>query len=126
MRHRDRRKAAKRFDDLESCLSIPGVEGKVIRATRIRVRAQDENGEPFEEDLEDMYAVCVQHEMDHLDGNLFVDYLSEAKRQRIRMPRAVRPRSGDPAATTTSWTSTSSEPISSTRSAGLPSITRLP
>lgn len=68
----------------ESCLSIPGVEGKVIRATRIRVRAQDEEGEVFEEDLEDMYAVCVQHEVDHLEGRLFIDRLPFFKRLRAR------------------------------------------
>lgn len=59
----------------ESCLSIPGVEGKVIRETRLRVRAHDREGEPFETDLEDMYAVCVQHEVDHLQGRLFIDRL---------------------------------------------------
>ena len=68
----------------ESCLSIPGVEGKVIRATRLRVRAQDEDGEFFEEDLEDMYAVCVQHEVDHLEGRLFIDRLPFVKRLRAR------------------------------------------
>ena len=75
----------------ESCLSIPGVEGKIIRATRIRVRAQDEDGEFFEEDLEDMDAVCVQHEVDHLEGRLFIDRLPLFKRLRAvrRARRAV-------------------------------------
>lgn len=73
----------------ESCLSIPGVEGKVRRATRIRVRAQDEEGEYFEEDLEDMYAVCVQHEVDHLEGRLFIDRLPLFKRLRAQR-RALR------------------------------------
>lgn len=78
----------------ESCLSIPGVEGKVIRATRLRVRAQDEDGEVFEEDLEDMYAVCVQHEVDHLEGRLFIDRLRFfkrllARRQALRSARRV-------------------------------------
>ncbi len=54
------------------------------RAERVRVRAQDVDGNTFERDLDGMLAVCVQHEMDHLDGKLFVDYLSEMKRQRIR------------------------------------------
>jgi peptide deformylase len=76
----------------ESCLSIPGVEGKVIRATRLRVRAQNEDGEWFEEDLEDMYAVCVQHEVDHLEGRLFIDRLPVVKRvfARRRALKAAR------------------------------------
>ena len=68
----------------EGCLSVPGIYDDVPRAARIRVRAQGVDGVPFERDLEGMLAVCVQHEMDHLDGKLFVDYLSELKRQRIR------------------------------------------
>jgi peptide deformylase len=73
----------------ESCLSIPGVEGKVIRATRLRVRARDEEGEIFEEELEDMYAVCVQHEVDHLEGRLFIDRLPFFKRF-VATRRALR------------------------------------
>jgi peptide deformylase len=68
----------------EGCLSVPGIFDEVKRAARVRVRAQDRTGQPFERDFEDILAVCVQHEMDHLEGKLFVDYLSELKRQRIR------------------------------------------
>lgn len=60
----------------ESCLSVPGVVGNVVRATRLRVRARTQTGAVFETDLEDMHAVCLQHELDHLDGRLFVDRLS--------------------------------------------------
>ncbi len=68
----------------EGCLSVPGYYDDVERAERIRVRAQDRDGQWFEEDLEGLLAICVQHEIDHLDGKLFVDYLSEMKRQRVR------------------------------------------
>jgi peptide deformylase len=68
----------------EGCLSVPGIFDEVKRASKIRVRAQDRTGAVFERDCEDVLAVCVQHEMDHLDGKLFVDYLSDLKRQRIR------------------------------------------
>jgi len=68
----------------EGCLSVPGIYDDVPRAARVRVRAQDADGATFERDLDGMLAVCVQHEMDHLEGKLFVDYLSELKRQRIR------------------------------------------
>ena len=68
----------------EGCLSLPGIYDKLERAARIRVRAVDRDGKPFEIDAEGMLAVCIQHEMDHLDGKLFVDYLSELKRQLIR------------------------------------------
>jgi len=68
----------------EGCLSVPGFYEEVERAGQIRVRYLDCNGQPTETDCEGMLAVCVQHEMDHLDGKLFVDYLSEAKRQQIR------------------------------------------
>jgi peptide deformylase len=68
----------------EGCLSLPGIYDKLERAARIRVRALDRNGKPFEIDAEGMLAVCIQHEMDHLEGKLFVDYLSELKRQLIR------------------------------------------
>ena len=59
----------------ESCLSVPGVVGSVFRATRVRVRAQDRDGQTFERDLDGMHAVCLQHEIDHLDGKLFIDRL---------------------------------------------------
>ena len=68
----------------EGCLSVPGVYERVERAETIRIRALDRDGEAFEEDLDGMLAVCVQHEIDHLNGKLFVDYLSDLKRQRIR------------------------------------------
>jgi peptide deformylase len=68
----------------EGCLSLPGVYEKLSRATHIRVRALGRDGEPFEMDADGLLAVCIQHEMDHLEGKLFVDYLSELKRQLIR------------------------------------------
>jgi peptide deformylase len=68
----------------EGCLSLPGIYDKLSRPTLIRVRALDRNGAPFELDAEGLLAVCIQHEMDHLEGKLFVDYLSELKRQLIR------------------------------------------
>ncbi|MES9862209.1 MAG: peptide deformylase [Candidatus Thiodiazotropha sp. LLP2] len=68
----------------EGCLSVPGVYESVSRADRIRFSALDRDGVPFEEEAEGLLAVCVQHELDHLDGKLFVDYLSSLKRQRIR------------------------------------------
>jgi peptide deformylase len=68
----------------EGCLSVPGVYERVQRAERIRVRALDRDGEPFELEADGLLAVCIQHEIDHLDGKLFVDYLSQLKRHRIR------------------------------------------
>ena len=68
----------------EGCLSVPGVFDKIERAAQVRVRAQDRTGAVFERDLTELLAVCLQHEMDHLEGRLFVDYLSDLKRQRIR------------------------------------------
>ena len=68
----------------EGCLSVPGFYDSVERAEHIRVRSLDLDGQPFEFEAEGLLAVCIQHEMDHLDGKLFVDYLSEAKRMRIR------------------------------------------
>ena len=68
----------------EGCLSVPGFFEDVERALRVRVRAQDRNGKVVERDLDGTLGVCVQHEIDHLDGKLFVDYLSEMKRWRIR------------------------------------------
>ena len=68
----------------EGCLSVPGYYEEVERAEHIRVRYLDRDGAEREEEFEGLLAVCVQHEIDHLDGKLFVDYLSEAKRQRIR------------------------------------------
>ena len=68
----------------EGCLSVPGIFDEVQRSAKVRVRAHDRNGELFERDYEGTLAVCVQHEMDHIDGKLFVDYLSDLKRERIR------------------------------------------
>jgi peptide deformylase len=68
----------------EGCLSVPNVFEDVERAARVRVRARDADGQSFERDLEGLAAVCLQHEMDHLAGKLFVDYLSVLKRERIR------------------------------------------
>ena len=68
----------------EGCLSVPGIYEKVQRADRIKVRALDRDGKEFELDTGDLLAVCIQHELDHLNGKLFVDYLSPLKRQRIR------------------------------------------
>lgn len=68
----------------EGCLSVPGYTEAVARPTRVRVKALNENGESFEIVPEDLLAVCIQHEVDHLNGKLFVDYLSPLKRQRIR------------------------------------------
>lgn len=67
----------------EGCLSVPGIYAKVERADRIRIRALDRQGDAFELDAEGLLAVCIQHEMDHLEGKLFVDYLSPLKRQRV-------------------------------------------
>ncbi len=69
----------------ESCASVPGVEGKVMRATRLHVRAQDLNGQYFDAALNDMRAVCLQHELDHLDGKLFVDRLPFWRRWRRKL-----------------------------------------
>ena len=68
----------------EGCLSVPGYFEEVERAEHVKVRYLDRDGAEREDELEGLLAVCVQHEIDHLDGKLFVDYLSEAKRQRIR------------------------------------------
>jgi peptide deformylase len=68
----------------EGCLSVPGFYDTVRRADRVRVTALDRDGEPFELDASGLLAVCIQHEIDHLDGKLFVDYLSMIKRDRIR------------------------------------------
>jgi peptide deformylase len=67
----------------EGCLSVPGVYDKVRRAERVKVRALDRQGEPFELEAEGLLAVCIQHEIDHLDGKVFVEYLSRLKQHRI-------------------------------------------
>lgn len=67
----------------EGCLSVPGQYARVERAAELRVRALNEHGESFEMDLDGLAAICLQHEMDHLEGKLFVDYLSPLKRERL-------------------------------------------
>ena len=67
----------------EGCLSVPGYYDKVIRAARVTVRARNARGEPFEIEAEGLLAVCIQHEMDHLDGKVFVERLSPLKRARL-------------------------------------------
>lgn len=68
----------------EGCLSVPGIYEHVRRAERVTVRALDERGEPFTLEAEGLLAVCIQHEMDHLQGKVFVEYLSQLKQVRIR------------------------------------------
>ena len=68
----------------EGCLSVPGIYENVIRAERIKVRALDRHGKQFELETSELLATCIQHEIDHLEGKLFVDYLSRLKQQRIR------------------------------------------
>lgn len=68
----------------EGCLSVPGFYESVERPQQVRINAQNENGESFSIEADDLLAVCIQHEMDHLNGKLFVDYLSKLKRTRIR------------------------------------------
>ena len=68
----------------EGCLSVPGFFEKVSRAQHIKIRALNRDGESFELEARDLLAVCIQHEMDHLEGKLFVDYLSAFKRNRIK------------------------------------------
>jgi peptide deformylase len=68
----------------EGCLSVPGYYETVARPTKIEVTAMDRDGESFTKEVEGLLATCLQHEIDHLDGKLFVDYLSPLKRQRIR------------------------------------------
>ncbi len=68
----------------EGCLSVPGIFADVTRANEITVKALDRNGQPFELTTDGLLSVCVQHEIDHLDGKLFVDYLSPLKREMVR------------------------------------------
>lgn len=68
----------------EGCLSVPNNYAKVERAEKVTVEALDKDGQPFSLDAEGLLAICIQHELDHLKGKLFVDYLSPLKRQRIR------------------------------------------
>ena len=68
----------------EGCLSVPGIFADVTRADVITVRAHGRDGQPFEMEADGLLAVCIQHEMDHLDGKLFVDYLSPLKREMVK------------------------------------------
>ena len=91
----------------EGCLSVPGVYERVQRAEHIKVSALNLQGERIEIDADGLLAVCVQHEIDHLDGKLFVDYLSQLKRQRIRKKLEKQRRHGD----TDASTETHAEPV---------------
>jgi peptide deformylase len=85
----------------EGCLSVPGIFDKLSnRSARIVVRALGRDGKPFELEADGLLAICIQHEMDHLEGKLFVDYLSELKRTRIRkkLEKERRERGSTPAA----------------------------
>ena len=79
----------------EGCLSVPGVYERVERADQIKVRALGRDGQAFDLEADGLLAVCIQHEIDHLNGNLFVDYLSQLKRQRIRKKLEKQRRHGD-------------------------------
>lgn len=68
----------------EGCLSVPGIFAEVTRANQITVQALDRDGQPFELTTDGLLSVCIQHEIDHLDGKLFVDYLSPLKREMVR------------------------------------------
>jgi peptide deformylase len=81
----------------EGCLSVPGIYADVKRAGSIRVRALDRDGQPFEVNAEGLLAVCIQHEMDHLAGKVFVDYLSPLKRELVRKKLAKQRRAEDAA-----------------------------
>lgn len=76
----------------EGCLSVPGVYERVRRAQKVKVRALGLDGQPFEFEADELLAICVQHEMDHLDGKVFVDYLSRLKQSRIRSRMSKRER----------------------------------
>lgn len=78
----------------EGCLSVPGVYSKISRAARVKVKAQDLEGAPFEVEADGLLAVCLQHEIDHLDGKVFVDYLSQLKQNRIRTKLLKQAREG--------------------------------
>ena len=82
----------------EGCLSVPGIFADVTRSNQITVQALDRNGQPFELEADGLLAVCVQHEMDHLVGKLFVDYLSPLKREMVRKKLAKQRRLADDAA----------------------------
>ena len=81
----------------EGCLSVPGIYADVTRSDSITVEALDRHGQPFTLDADGVLAVCVQHEMDHLDGKLFVDYLSPLKREMVRKKLAKARKQADAA-----------------------------
>lgn len=85
-----------REESEEGCLSVPGIFDKVTRAERVNVRALDRDGKPFELAADGLLAVCIQHELDHLVGKIFVDYLSNLKRNRIRAKLAKQAREHRP------------------------------
>jgi len=85
-----------REESEEGCLSLPGVFDRVTRAERVTVRALDRVGKSFELDADGLLAVCIQHEMDHLMGKVFVDYLSNLKRNRIKAKLAKQAREHRP------------------------------
>lgn len=76
----------------EGCLSVPEIQDKVPRAPRVKLRAQDVHGQPYELEAQGLLAQCIQHELDHLDGKLYIDYLSAFKRDRItkKLKKAAR------------------------------------
>ena len=86
----------------EGCLSVPEVYDSVERPNKVRIEALDENGEKIDEEVEGLLAVCIQHEMDHLNGVIFVDYLSRLKqtraRDKVRKVIKIREKQGEPSA----------------------------
>ena len=76
----------------EGCLSVPGIYETVTRAEHVRVRALDRDGKPFELDAHGLLSVCIQHEIDHLNGKVFVEYLSQLKLSRIKTKLAKKAR----------------------------------
>lgn len=76
----------------EGCLSVPGIYDTVTRAERVTVEALNENGEPFALDADGLLAICIQHEIDHLNGKVFVEYLSQLKQNRIKTKLKKRQR----------------------------------
>ncbi|MCG9095060.1 peptide deformylase [Laribacter hongkongensis] len=76
----------------EGCLSVPGIYDKVTRAETVTVEALDRNGQPFSLDAEGLLAICIQHEIDHLDGKVFVEHLSQMKQSRIKQKLKKRER----------------------------------
>jgi peptide deformylase len=84
----------------EGCLSVPGIYADVERADRITVRARDRHFQPFELQADGLLAICIQHEMDHLEGKVFVDYLSPFKREQVRkkLAKAAKEKAEDAAA----------------------------